>query len=74
MPNRLQWWRDRLTHDYALIGMCIAVTLTCRLDFVSMDRAGLGHVFRLRHHSASAAVLSTPLVEPSQQSLRFCLR
>jgi hypothetical protein len=31
MPNRLQWWRDRLTHDYALIGMCIAVTLLAAL-------------------------------------------
>jgi hypothetical protein len=31
MPNRLQWWRDRLTHDYALIGACIAVFLLAAL-------------------------------------------
>jgi hypothetical protein len=31
MPNRLQWWRDRLTHDYALIGACIAAFLLAGL-------------------------------------------
>src|SRR5215831_10775258 len=27
MPNRLQWWRDRLTHAYTLIGACIVAVL-----------------------------------------------
>jgi hypothetical protein len=31
MPNRLQWWRDRLTHDYALVGGCIMVLLLAAL-------------------------------------------
>jgi hypothetical protein len=31
MPNRLQWWRDRLTHDSALIGACIGVILLAAL-------------------------------------------
>jgi hypothetical protein len=31
MPNRSQWWRDRLTHDYALVGGCIAVFLLAAL-------------------------------------------
>jgi hypothetical protein len=31
MPNRLQWWRDRLTHDHALIGACIAAALLAAL-------------------------------------------
>jgi hypothetical protein len=31
MPNRLQWWRDRLTHDYALIGACIVAVLLAAL-------------------------------------------
>jgi hypothetical protein len=31
MPNRLQWWRDRLTQDYALIGACIVAVLLAAL-------------------------------------------
>jgi hypothetical protein len=31
MPNRSQWWRDRLTHDYALIGACIVGVLLAAL-------------------------------------------
>jgi hypothetical protein len=31
MPNRLQWWRDRLMHDYALIGGCIMAILLAAL-------------------------------------------
>jgi hypothetical protein len=31
MPNRLQWWRDRLKHDYALIGAGIMVVLLAAL-------------------------------------------
>jgi hypothetical protein len=31
MPNRSQWWRDRLTHDYALIGASIVAVLLAAL-------------------------------------------
>jgi hypothetical protein len=31
MPNRSQWWRDRLTQDYALIGACIVAFLLAAL-------------------------------------------
>jgi hypothetical protein len=31
MPNRWQWWRDHLTHDYALIGGCIMAVLLAAL-------------------------------------------
>jgi hypothetical protein len=31
MPNRLQWWRDRLAHDHALIGACIVAVLLATL-------------------------------------------
>jgi hypothetical protein len=31
MPSRLQWWRDRLTQDYALIGGFIVVVLLAAL-------------------------------------------
>jgi hypothetical protein len=31
MHNRLQWWRDRLTQDYALIGACIVAFLLAAL-------------------------------------------
>jgi hypothetical protein len=31
MPNRLQWWRDRLKHDYALIGAGIVAFLLAAL-------------------------------------------
>jgi hypothetical protein len=40
MPNRLQWWRDRLKHDYALIGAGIVAFLLAAL-LVSMDRTEL---------------------------------
>jgi hypothetical protein len=57
MPNRSEWWRDRLTRDHALIGGFIVAFLLARLDLVSMARTGPGHVFRHRPHSASAGVL-----------------
>ena len=31
MPNRSQWWRDRLTHDYASIGGFIVAFLLAAL-------------------------------------------
>jgi hypothetical protein len=31
MPNRLQWWRDRVKHDYALIGAVIVAFLLVAL-------------------------------------------
>jgi hypothetical protein len=31
MPDRLQWWRDRLTHDHALIGAFIVALLLAAL-------------------------------------------
>ena len=31
MPDRLQWWRDRLTQDYALIAACIVAFLLAAL-------------------------------------------
>src|SRR5262249_39713373 len=33
MPNRSQWWRDRLKHDYALIGACIVAVLLAALTW-----------------------------------------
>jgi len=35
MPNRSQWLRDRLTHDYALIGgFIVAVVLAALIWFL----------------------------------------
>jgi hypothetical protein len=31
MPNRSQWWRDRLTDDYALVGGFIVAFLLATL-------------------------------------------
>jgi hypothetical protein len=35
MPNRSQWWRDRLTDDYALVGGCIMVVLLAFLIWLT---------------------------------------
>ena len=56
MPNRSQWFRDRLTR------LCVNWRAHRRgsassLDLVSMDCARPGRVFCYRPHSASTAVL-----------------
>src|SRR5262245_46172530 len=42
MPNRLQWWRDRLTQDYALVGGCILVVLTLACQGTASMTGGIG--------------------------------
>src|SRR5262249_5944052 len=44
MPNRLQWWRDRLTHDYALIGACIVAVLLAALILFLLIAPGLAGI------------------------------
>jgi hypothetical protein len=47
MPNGSQWWRDRLSHDYALVVGCIMVILLAALIWFLWMRPDLVMYFFL---------------------------
>jgi hypothetical protein len=59
MPNRLQWWRDRLRYNYFVVG---AIRLGAAAGGWSIMVLALGRdvlLCRIWHYSTSASVLSS---------------
>ena len=56
MPNRLQWWHDRLTHDYTLIGACIVAVLFAALIWFLWIAPDLARYFAGRFLADGAVI------------------
>src|SRR5215831_10881425 len=56
VPNRLQWWRDRLTHDYTLIGACIVAVLFAALIWFLWIAPDLARYFAGRFLADGAVI------------------
>ena len=59
MPNRLQWWRDRLRHKYFVVGAIGVALLLAGWSIMVLARGRDVLLSRIRHYSTSVSVLSS---------------